>query len=89
MILGVISGSSKSGRFDVSWSLKQKVAQGGPKDPFLHPRTSKLSFPGTLQGHLVTKVLQKVPRIVCVASFVCSFVRLFGCLIVCLLVCLV
>ena len=54
MILGVILGSPQSDFFVFFWSLNQKVAHGGLKDPFLHPRTSKLSFPGTLHGHSFT-----------------------------------
>jgi len=56
MILGVILGYTKSDFFVVFWSLDQKVPQDGLKDLFLHPRTSKLSFPGTLQGHFFTKM---------------------------------
>ena len=59
MILGVILGSPQSDFFVFFWSLNQKVAHGGLKDPFLHPRTSKLSFSGTLSGHFFTKVLPK------------------------------
>ena len=59
MIVCVILGSPKKYVFVTFWNLNQKVAQGSLKDPFLHPRTSKLSFPGTLPGHFFTKMLPK------------------------------
>ena len=55
MILGVLLGYPKSGFFVVFWGLDQKVPQGGLKDLFLHPRTSKPSFSDTLQGQLSFK----------------------------------
>ena len=52
-ILGVILRCSKSDRLVVFWGLDQNAHQGGPKDLFLHPRTSKLSFSDTLQGQFL------------------------------------
>ena len=88
MILGVILTSPQSGVFVFFWSLNQKVAHGGLKDSFLHPRTSKLSFPGTLHSHFLQKYNQKVSQIVRSALLVCSFVRSFVWLFDCLLACL-
>ena len=68
LILGVILGSPKSVffafLFDVFEDLDRKVPQGGLKDVFLHPRTSKLSFPDPLRGQfLLTNVLEMYEKL--------------------------
>ena len=68
MIFGVIVGSPQNSFFVFFWSPNQKVAHGGLKDRFLHPRASKLSFSGASPCHFFKKCRQNVLQAVCFAS---------------------